>query len=140
MEWKIARKGRVRGAKAGPGPGGVGGGARPRTGGADGRGGGPGVPRPRTKLKNSDTKANIYDRPNTVVIECQEFSILPPEEELADFLHENLLPEGDKALFAKIVSLFSDESARKYLVRMTDEQSTTELAEILAKGVSWPGY
>ena len=73
-------------------------------------------------------------------MECQEFSILPPEEELVDFLHENVLPEDDKSLFTKVMSLFSDESARKYLVRMTDEESTTQLAEILAGGVSWPGY
>ena len=73
-------------------------------------------------------------------MECQEFSILPPEEELVDFLHENVLPGEDKSLFAKVLSLFSDESARKYLIRMIDEPSTTELAEILARGVSWPGY
>ena len=72
-------------------------------------------------------------------MECQEFSILPPEEELVDFLHENVLPGEDKSLFAKVLSLFSDESARKYLIRMIDEPSTTELAEILARGVSWPG-
>ena len=54
-----------------------------------------------------------------MVVECQEFSILPPEEELVDFLYENVLSDGDKTLFTKVLSLFSDESARKYLVRMT---------------------
>ena len=147
----VTRKGRARPARGGGG-GGFGGlgQADPRAGGSGvgvgavggggGGGNGGGAPRPRTKLKPSDTKANIYDRPNTVVMECQEFSILPPEEELVDFLHENVLPEDDKSLFTKVMSLFSDESARKYLVWMTDEESTTQLAEILAGGVSWPGY
>ena len=57
-----------------------------------------------------------------------------------DFLYENVLPEGDKTLFTKVMSLFSDESARKYLIRMNDDESTTQLAEILAGGVSWTGY
>ena len=84
--------------------------------------------------------AIISVRLYSVVVECQEFSILPPEEELVDFLHENVLPEEDKALFTKVLSLFSDESSRKYLIRMIDDASTTQLAEILAGGVSWPGY
>ena len=63
------------------------------------------------KLHSSDTKANVYDRPNTVVIECQEFSILPPVEELAPFIVENVLKEPEnKNLFQQIASVFSDEN------------------------------
>ena len=89
----------------------------------------------------SDTKANVYDRPNTVVMECQEFSVLPPVEELAPFIVENVLkaPEN-KDLFQQFGSVFSDENARKYLTRMRTQESTEKLSELLAAGVTWPGY
>ena len=83
----------------------------------------------------------MYDRPNTVVIECQEFSILPPVEELAPFIVENVLKEPEnKNLFQQIASVFSDENARKYLIKMRTDESTEKLAELLAAGVTWPGY
>ena len=137
--WTEVRRGKVRparGAVAVAGAGGPGGG-----GGGDHVGGGRGAPRNRTRLQPSDTKANIYDRPNTVVMECEEFSVLPPVGELVPFIVENVLKEPlDKELFTKVESLFADENARKYLLRMKDEPSTEKLAELLAPGVSWPGY
>ena len=89
----------------------------------------------------SDTKANVYDRPNTVVMECQEFSVLPPVEELAPFIVENVLKEPEnKDLFQQFGSVFSDENARKYLIRMRTKESTEKLSELLSAGVTWPGY
>jgi hypothetical protein len=81
--------------------------------------------------------------PNTVVMECQEFSVLLPEEELVPFIVENVLREHenkDKDLFQQLESLFSDENARKYLLRMKTEESAEKLSELLAPGVIWPGY
>ena len=120
-----------------------GGGAVPapgRGGGGGGAGGG-GVGRGAPRHRGSDTKANVYDRPNTVVMECQEFSVLPPVEELAPFIVENVLKEPEnKDLFQQIGSVFSDENARKYLIRMRTQESTEKLSELLAAGVTWPGY
>jgi hypothetical protein len=138
---EVNKRGRVRPARGGP-PGAGGQGQGDQSGGAapvPGRGGG--APRQRGKLPSSDTKANVYDRPNTVVIECQEFSILPPVEELAPFIVENVLKEPEnKNLFQQIASVFSDENARKYLIKMRTEESTGKMADLLAAGVIWPGY
>ena len=38
------------------------------------------------------------------------------------------------------MSLFCDENTRKYLLKMKDDENTEKLAELLAPGVSWPGY
>ena len=80
-------------------------------------------------------------RPNTVVLECQEFSVLPQEYELALFLYEQVLKEEDKKrIFKEVKALFCDKNARRYLVKMNTQESTGELGELLADGVSWPGY
>ena len=56
---------------------------------------------------------------NTVVMECQEFSVLLPEEELVPFIVENVLREQEnKDLLQQIESLFSDENA-SFLRRRT---------------------
>ena len=74
-------------------------------GGADGNAGG--ATRPRTKLCPSDLKVNICDRPNTVVLDCHEFSVLPPDEELVHFIYEQVLKEEeDKEIFQQVESLF----------------------------------
>jgi hypothetical protein len=149
--WTVVGKGRVRpprGAPGAAGPGGQaqgdgrgGGGGGGAAAAAGGGGGGRGAPRPRTKLPSSDTKPNIYDRPNTVVIDGHEFSVLPPIEELVPFIVGNVLrEEANKEILQNIVSLFCDENTRKYLLRMKDEKSTEKLAELLAPGVPWPGY
>ena len=89
----MTRKGKARPARGGggglgladlrAGVGGAGvGGAGAGRGGGGGAGAGWGAPRSRTKLHTSATKANLYDRPNTVV----EFVVLPPDEELAQWL------------------------------------------------------
>jgi hypothetical protein len=81
-------------------------------------------------------------RPNTVVLECQEFSVLPQEYELAMFLYEQVLKkeEDKKGIFKEIKALFCDKNARRYLVKMNTQESTGELGDLLADGVSWPGY
>ena len=141
----VTRKGKARPARGGGGGLGLAdlravGDGRGGAGGPGG-GGGRGIPRPRTKFTSSDTKPNIYDRPNTVVIDGHEFSVLPPIQELVPFMIEHVLrEEGDKEIFKNIVSLFCDENTRKYLLRMKDEENTEKLAELLAPGVSWPGY
>ena len=136
----VTRKGKARPARGGGGLGladlraGVGG-----AGGGAGGGGG-GGPR-RTRLQQSDTKANIYDRPNTVVMECQEFATLPPDEEVVKFIYgEVLSAQENKDLLPLVESLFPDENGRKILIRMNCEQSTERLAELLGPGVAWPGY
>ena len=121
----VTRKGRARPPRGG----GLGlgdlqraGGSGGAVGGAGGNGGG--APHTRTKLKPSDTRANIYDRPNIVVMDGQEFSILPTEDKLLDFLHDIVMPED---LFDNhLASLFSDKSRRNFLIRMNDEASTTQ--------------
>lgn len=85
----MTRRGKIRPARgggvAGSGVGGSGanqgpdGGAR---GGGGGGGGASGGARPRTKLQPSDT------RPNTEVLEYQDFSVLPPDKEVVDFIYE----------------------------------------------------
>ena len=139
--WTDVRRGKVRPARAGAGAGipGAGGGGQGQGGGGGGGhgGGGRGAPRNRTKLRPSDTRANICDRPNTVVMECEEFSVLPAIGELVPFIVENVLREPqDKELFTKMESLFPEENSRKYLLRMRDEESTEKLAELLAPGVA----
>ena len=75
------------------------------------------------------------------MLECQEFSVLPPVEELALFILEKVLSEQeDKGLLQQIESLFPDEKSRKYLLQMKNDESTDKLAELLAPGVTWPGY
>ena len=148
--WTVVRKGKVRLPKGHTGPGGQGQGDGRGAGGAGGGGGaaggfggggGRGVPRPRPKLPTSDAKPNIYDRQFTVVIDAHEFSVLPPIDELVPFMTEYVLKEeGDKEILQQIKSLFCDENTRKYLLRMRDDESTEKLAELLAPGVSWPGY
>ena len=74
-------------------------------------------------------------------MECQEFSVLPPVEELGQFILEEVLSEEEnKGLLQQIESLFPDEKSRKYLLQMKDDESTEKLAELLAPGVIWPGY
>jgi hypothetical protein len=76
-----------------------------------------------------------------VVFDCQEFSVLPPVEELATFFYEMVLSEQeDKVLFSQMENLYPDEDGRKYLLQMKTEESTEKLAEKLAPGVIWPGY
>ena len=59
---------------------------------------------------------------------------------LVPFMVEYVMKETqDKLLLTKIESLFLEESSRKYLLRMRDEESTEKLAELLAPGVTWPG-
>ena len=88
----MTRRGKVRPARggggAGSGVGGSGANQGPDGGARGGRGGGGGASggaRPRTKLQRSDTRPNIYTQPNEVVLEYQEFSVLPPDEEVVDF-------------------------------------------------------
>ena len=80
----MTRRGKVRpargGGAAGSGVGGSGANQGP-DGGARG-GGASGGARPRTKLQPSDT------RPNTEVLEYQDFSVLPPDKEVVDFIYE----------------------------------------------------
>ena len=72
-----------------------------------------------------------------MVFDCQEFSVLPPVEELATFFYEMVLSEQeDKVLFSQMENLYPDEDGRKYLLQMKTEEST----EKLAPGVIWPGY
>ena len=64
---------------------------------------------------------------------------------MVKFIYEQVLSDqGNKDLLPLVESLFSDENARKILVRMKCEQSTERLAERLAEllgpGVAWPGY
>jgi hypothetical protein len=74
-------------------------------------------------------------------MECQEFVILPPDEEVAQFIFEEVLKEQEnKELFKQVESLYSDESARKFLVRMSSDESAGRLADLLVPGVTWPGY
>ena len=75
------------------------------------------------------------------MLDCREFSVLPPVEELAPFIYERvLLEQENKVFFQKIDNLFPDEDGRKYLLQMKDEESTEKLAELLAPGITWPGY
>lgn len=105
------------------------------SGGPGGRGG----PRPHGGRPN--TRANILDRPRTVVFDCREFSVLPPVEELAPFIYERVLVEQEnKKYFQQIDNLFPDEDGRKYLLQMKNEESTGKMAELLAPGITWPGY
>ena len=129
----VSRREKVRPARGGGGQGGSGaggnganqwsegsvrGGGRGGVGTGAGGGAGGGA-RPRTRLRPSDTRPNIYIRPNTVVMECGEFSVLPPDEEVVDFIYEQVLTEADnKALFQQVESLFADKNARKYLIRI----------------------
>ena len=62
-------------------------------------------------------------------------------EELATFYYEYVLKEPeDKVLFSEMENLYPDEDGRKYLLQMKSEESTEKLAELLAPGVTWPGY
>ena len=73
------------------------------------------------------------------MLDCREFSVLPPVEELAPFIYERvLLEQENKVFFQKIDNLFPDEDGRKYLLQMKDEESTEKLAELLAPGITWP--
>lgn len=57
------------------------------------------------------------------------------------FLYEQVLKEQNKKrIFKEIQALFCDKNARRYLVKMNTQESTEELGELLADGVSWPGY
>ena len=145
--WNTVQRGRVRGPKTGAGgpptggPGGAGAGAGPGERLHHGGGGGGGRGRARTQFRQRDARANVYERPNTVVIECQEFIVLPQEHELTVFLYEQVLKEHEnKKVFTEIQTLFCDKNARRYLIRMKTPESTVELAELLCEGVSWPGY
>jgi hypothetical protein len=76
-----------------------------------------------------------------VVLDCHEFSVLPPVEEFATFYYELVLKEPeDKVLFSEMENLYPDEDGRKYLLQMKSEESTEKLAELLSPGVTWTGY
>ena len=80
-------------------------------------------------------------RPNTVVLECNEFSVLPEESEMAMFLYYEVLKEEEnKKIFKEVQALFCDKNARRYLVKLNSPECAGELGELLAEGVSWPGY
>ena len=133
--WTTVRRGRVRGAAQGPG----------WVGGAEHGAAGPRGPqhggRPRTQLKPRDTRANVNTRPNTVVIECQVFDVLPPEHELALFLYNHVLTEeANKDIFKEVQTVFCDKNARRYLLKMSNPVSTGELGNLLSEGVAWPEY
>ena len=60
---------------------------------------------------------------------------------MATFYYEYVLKEPeDKVLFSEMENLYPDEDGRKYLLQMKSEDSTEKLAELLAPGVTWPGY
>ena len=120
--------GKVRGTS---GPGIRGGGAQENlVRGGQGRGGGGQFPsvnelanvppapgngegRNRTKLKSSETKARLNERPNTVVIDGYEFSVLPSPTELAQFMFDCVFRTNtDKELLTKIRGVFVDENKR----------------------------
>ena len=69
---EVTKRGRVRGM---PGPGAGGGRLQGRGGPTAGGGGGSGEKVERTKLRPSETKAKMNERPNTVVIDGYEFSV-----------------------------------------------------------------
>ena len=74
-------------------------------------------------------------------MDCQEFSVLPPDEELVHFIYEQVLREVEnKDIFQQVESLNSDEDARRFLIKMNSEESTEKLADLLETGVIWPGY
>ena len=76
-----------------------------------------------------------------MVLDCHEFSVLPPVEEFATFYYELVLKEPeDKVLFSEMENLYPDEDGRKYLLQMKSEESTEKLAELLSPGVTWTGY
>ena len=109
-------------------------------------GGGEQVPagggvRPRTKLRPVESRAKLHERPDTVVIDCHEFFLLPPPEELAQFVLESVLSnEADKELFKEIKSVYADENKRQFLLQMGTNQSMNAIANLLTAGVEWPGY
>ena len=146
QEWFVAgRRGKVRGPPGGhQGQGGAVGGAGASAGGGVGGGAGGGAGgggfRPRTKLRSSETKANFEDIPNTVVLECREFLVLPPESVLVEFLYETVLPDGKKDLIKEVVATLTLEQQRKFLVKMSSPESMDDMATLLSGGVAWPGF
>ena len=93
--------------------------------------------RKRTKLRPSETKANLNERPKTVVINEYEFSDLPLPCELAQFMFDCvLITEIDKGLLTKIQGVYSDENKRQFLLQMETEDSMTGLAALLETGVT----
>ena len=51
----------------------------------------------------SDTKPNIYDSPNTVVIDGNQLTVLPKIQELVPFIEEYVLREQEnKGIFEQI--------------------------------------
>ena len=92
-------------------------------------------------MKPSETKARLNERPNTVVIDGYEFSVLPSPTELAQFMFDCVFRTNtDKELLTKIRGVFVDENKRQYLIKMETQDSMTALADLLATGVTWPGY
>ena len=146
----MSKRGKVRGPGAGDGGGQGFRGGGPASGGnvsgVNGAGGilsdeAVGGGRKRTKLRPSETKAKLNERPKTVVIDGYEFAVLPSPSELAQFMFDCvLLTEIDKELLTKIQGVYSDENKRQFLVQMETEESMTALADLLLTGVTWPGY
>ena len=140
-DWKIVvgRRGKVRGMPGlgaagqggggGPGPSKGGGGSRIFSGGA------------HTKLKPLENRANLTERPNTVVIDGKGFSVLPSVSELAHFMYETVLTtDTSKELVTQIKSVYVDENKRQYLIQMETSGSTTALVDMLTDEIAWPGY
>ena len=56
------------------------------------------------------------------------------------FIYEQVLREVEnKDIFQQVESLFSDEDARRFLIKMNSEENTEKLADLLEPGVIWPG-
>ena len=131
----VGKRGKVR-------YGGPNGGSPPVTGvgTSQGQGGGVGSVKGRTKLNRVETRAKINEQPNTVVMECREFLTLPPSEEMAIFMYMFVLGNDDKGLMTEVEAVYMDEYNKKYLIKMSSHDTMERLVNLLAAGVSWPGY
>ena len=142
-EWKTVQpRGRAKRLRSGgdlrSGPQRTGGGGHQRTEGGN-------VPHATalgsTRSRSTETGVKLIERPNIVVLDCKEFSVLCPGEELAQFLFKVVLAEEEnRHLFREIKSVYPDDKKKQYLLEMSTEQSMNEMVKLLSDGVKWVGY
>ena len=140
--WReIGRGGRLRAPRSDAG----GGGGRFGTGGGNGGGQGGGgqrqAPQVRPRPRAADIRARVEARPNTVLLNCHRFQVLPTEVQVAEWFGDYLFTGDVATLLGKVTGLDIEEREKRIMVQLSSSQEVELLLTRMGEeGVEWPGF
>ena len=104
--------------------------------------GGGGRPhQPRARPKAPDIRARVEPKPNTVMLNCRKFAVLPTETEVADWFGDHLFSGEATPLLSRVEGLDIEERDKRIMVQLGSEQDVEALLTRMGEeGVPWPGF